>query len=335
MNAAKRIVLKHRPDGNPLASDFQLIDVEIGDLQPGEILIRTQWLSLDPFIMIMLDPAMAGPHAGQPGQPMSGSVVGTVVQSASAKFAEGDLVEARANWATYSIVKDDAPKLRKVPNLSDSSNALGAAGLTGLTAYSGIINVAAVQAGETVVISAAAGAVGSIAGQIAKLRGAHVVGIAGGPDKCAALKDLGFDEAIDYRTAGFAEALKAAVPNGIDVYFENVGGPVTLAVLPLLKYGARMPMCGFISYYGRENESNGPDMLPEFYRWMMLKGLRIQAFEGSITAGPDAMSQLVEWVEDGRIKPLRRVYEGLAEAPRAFEAMFRANDHVGKTLVRI
>lgn len=331
----RQVMLAKKLVGNPTETDFRIEDSELGQPGPGEFIIECEWLSLDPFVMIMLDETMAGPAADRVDQPMIGSVVGKVIKSNSDKFDIGDLVETRGFWASHFLAHEDAPKTRKVPTLSDSSHALGAAGLNGYTAHVGIIHTGKVKAGETVVISAAAGATGSIAGQIAKIRGARVVGIAGGVDKCDAVKKLGFDDCVDYRADNFAEQLKAAVPDGIDVYFENVGGDVTFTVLPLLNYRARMLMCGFISYYGHEGEEEGPDMLPAFYRHIMLKGMAILGFDSGSLITKANKIELLKWIESGEIRALQTVYEGLEQAPAGFSAMFRKNHHIGKTLVKI
>jgi NADPH-dependent curcumin reductase len=192
-----------------------------------------------------------------------------------------------------------------------------------------------VQAGETVVISAAAGAVGTIAGQIGKLLGARVVGIAGGADKCAAVTGLGFDACVDYKAGDFREQLKAACPGGVDVYVDNVGGAVMLAVLPLLKYGARMPVCGYIAYYGMGMEGPGPDRLPGFMRTIMAKGLEVRGFGGAMVGGQRALDDLAQWLREGRIRSPETVVEGLENAPAAFAGIFSGNANVGKLLVKV
>jgi NADPH-dependent curcumin reductase CurA len=186
-----------------------------------------------------------------------------------------------------------------------------------------------------VVISAAAGAVGSAAGQVAKVLGARAVGVAGGPDKCRAVEALGFDACLDYTAPGFAADLAAATPGGVDVYFENVGGEVTRAVLPLMKYGGRMPMCGFLSLYGYGDEGPGPDRVPWLMRMIMLKGLEIRGFSGALVGGAKASAQMQAWVEEGRIKVAETVVEGLDKTPEAFESLFKRNGNVGKVVVKV
>ncbi len=207
--------------------------------------------------------------------------------------------------------------------------------MPGQTAHACVIEIGRVQAGETVAISAAAGAVGTIAGQIAKILGARVVGIAGGPQKCAALLDLGFDGAADYKAADFAGQLKAACPKGIDVYIDNVGGEVTLTVLPLINRGGRMPLCGYIAYYGVGMEGPGPDHLPGFFRTIMAKGLEVRGFAGFMVGGQQALQDIAGWIGEGRLRYPEAVVEGLEAAPAAFAGVFSGNSHVGKLLVRV
>ncbi len=207
--------------------------------------------------------------------------------------------------------------------------------MPGQTAHACVIEIGRVQAGETVVISAAAGAVGTIAGQIAKLLGAHVVGIAGGPRKCAALLDLGFDGAADYKAPDFAQQLKAACPKGIDVYIDNVGGDVTLTVLPLINRGGRMPLCGYIAYYGMGMEGPGPDHLPGFFRTVMAKGLEVRGFAGFMVGGQQAIEDIAGWIRSGKLTFPETVVEGLEAAPQAFAGVFSGNDYIGKLLVRV
>jgi NADPH-dependent curcumin reductase CurA len=186
-----------------------------------------------------------------------------------------------------------------------------------------------------VVISAAAGAVGSLAGQIGKILGARVVGIAGGAAKCTAVKALGFDECVDYKSADYAARLAHACPAGVDVYVENVGGAVTASVLPLLNYRARMPVCGFIAYYGIGTEGPGPDRLPGFMRTVMSKGLEVRGFGGAMVGGAAALEQMATWLRAGQILSPETIVEGLEAAPAAFEGIFRGNANVGKLLVRV
>lgn len=342
MNGTMRqVVLKAYARGNPKPEDFALETAPIPVPGGGEILLQTLWLALDPLIRFAIDetPISGATHV-RLGEVMYGPTVSRVVASNHPGYAVGDIVEDRTGWREYAVVdpaKADyrGPPRKVDPALAPVSTALGALGMPGQTAHACMIGIGRVQAGETVVISAAAGAVGTIAGQIGQILGARVVGIAGGPDKCRALLDLGFDAAADYKAADFADQLQAACPGGIDVYVDNVGGDVTLAVLPLLKRGARMPVCGFIAYYGMGMEGPGPDHLPGFFRTIMAKGLEVRGFAGFLVGGQRAMEDIAGWVREGKIKPPEAVINGLAAAPEAFAGVFSGNENVGKLLVKV
>jgi NADPH-dependent curcumin reductase CurA len=299
--------------------------------------LRTLWLSLDPLIRFALDPVpLTGPNRVRIGEPVYGGTVSQVAAANHPGFTVGDFVEGRTGWREYAAIDPATTPLRKlVPELAPLSTALGVVGMPGQTAHACMIGIGRVAAGETVVISAAAGAVGSIAGQIGKILGARVVGIAGGAAKCAAVEALGFDACVDYKASDFSARLAAACPSGVDVYVENVGGAVTAAVLPLLKYRARMPVCGFISYYGIGSEGPGPDRLPGFMRTIMSKGLEVKGFGGALVGGAAALEQLAAWVQAGRLRFPETIVEGLDHAPAAFAGIFRGNANVGKLLVRV
>ncbi|MET0241680.1 MAG: NADP-dependent oxidoreductase [Sphingobium sp.] len=335
----KQVVLRAHPQGNPRPEDFAVEEVAIPVPGPGEILVKTLWLSLDPLIRFALDakPLTGIARVGL-GEPVYGGTISRVVESHHDDYAVGDLVEVRSGWREYAVV-DPAKQVmafRKIdPSITQLSAALGVAGMPGQTAYSAVIEIARVAAGETVVISAAAGAVGVFAGQIAKMLGARIVGIAGGPAKCAALVEMGFDACVDYKAADFAEALAAAVPEKIDVYIDNVGGDVTMKVMPLLKMKARMPVVGFISYYGDGLEAPGPDKLPGFLRFVMSRMLEVRGFGGSMTGGQKALDDLAQWLAEGKIRNVETVVDGLENAPAAFAGKFGANDHIGKLMVRV
>lgn len=338
MNARmKQVVLRAHPQGAPRAEDFAVEAADIPSAGPNQVLLRTLWLALDPLIRFALDPVpMTGPNRVRIGEPVYGGTVSQVVSTNNPNFAVGDFVEGRTGWREYAAVDPTTTPLRKLdPNMAPLSTALGVVGMPGQTAYACMINVGRVAAGETVVISAAGGAVGSTAGQIGKMLGANVIGIAGGAAKCASVEALGFDACIDYRAPDFRARLAAACGGGVDVYVENVGGAVTDAVIPLLKYRARMPVCGFIAYYGIGNEGPGPDRLPGFMRTVMSKGLEVRGFGGAMTAGPEALKQLATWVKEGRLRHPETIVDGLESAPQAFAGVFRSNDYVGKLLVRV
>lgn len=334
----RQVVLAARPQGNPRSADFRVEEVAAPVAPPGGLLLRSLWLSLDPYMRLGLDEKPLGGNNGVAiGAPMPGGTVSEIVTSGVPGFAAGDIVEGRTGWremAAYAA--DQLPPLRKIKRGDfPLSAALGVLGMPGQTAYAGMVTIGRVKAGETVIVSGASGAVGSLAGQIGKMLGARVIGIAGGAAKCAALVELGFDACVDYQAPDFAGRLAQAVPNGAEIYFENVGGPVTRAALPLLKYGARMPMCGFVSLYGYGDEGPGPDQLPGFMRMIMLKGLEIRGFSGAFVAPPDALELLENWLGEGRIKLLETVIEGIENAPAAFAGMFSGGGHSGKLVVKL
>lgn len=340
-NKMQQVVLKSYAKGNPKPEDFEVQTVPIPTPGEGEILLKVLWLALDPLIRFSIDEKLiSGATHTKLGEVMFGPTVSEVVASNHPDYAVGDIVEGRSGWREYAVVAPDksdyrGPPRKLDPTLAPVSTALGALGMPGQTAHACIIEIGRVQAGETVVISAAAGAVGTIAGQIAKLLGAHVVGIAGGPQKCAALLELGFDGAADYKAADFADQLKMACPKGIDVYVDNVGGDVTLTALPLINRGGRMPLCGYIAYYGVGMEGPGPDHLPGFFRTVMSKGLEVRGFAGFMVGGQKAIEDIAGWIRAGKMKLPEAVVEGLAAAPEAFAGVFSGNSNVGKLLVRV
>jgi NADPH-dependent curcumin reductase len=333
----QQVVLRAHPRGAPAPEDFELQSVPMPTAGSGEVLLRTLWLALDPLIRFTLDEALlTGIARVKPREVVYGPTVSEVVATRHAGFAVGDIVEGRTGWREYAAVNPERTPLRKVDaGLAPPSTALGALGMPGRTAHAAMITIGRVQAGETVVISAAAGAVGSTAGQIGRILGARVVGIAGGAAKCRALLELGFDASVDYKAADFAATLAAACPGGIQVYIENVGGEVTRTVLPLLKYGARMPVCGYIAYYGIGMQGPGPDHLPGFMRMIMAKGLEVRGFASAMIPGNAAQDDLARWTREGRLRFPESVVHGLAAAPAAFASVFGGNSHVGKLLVKV
>src|SRR5687767_6710031 len=244
---AQRIVLAARPVGEPKPEHFRLEEVRVPARGPGQVLLRTIWLSLDPYMRGRMSDAPSYAPPVRIGDVMEGGTVNEVVSSGVDGYDAGDIVVGRAGWQTHFV--SDGRGLRKVdPKAAPISTALGVLGMPGMTAYTGLLDIGRPQPDETVVVAAASGAVGSAVGQIARIKGARAIGIAGGPEKCRYVKDvLGFDDCIDHRDADMAAKLKAACPQGIDVYFENVGGKVFEAVLPLFNPFARIPVCGLIS----------------------------------------------------------------------------------------
>jgi len=332
----KKVVLRAHPQGNPRVDDFALEATDKPTAASGELLLKTLWLSLDPLIRFALDEVViTGRTRVKIGDVIYGSTVSQVVESNHPDYAAGDIVQGRTGWAEYAAINPAEVPLQKVDSdLAPVSTALGVLGMPGQTAHTAMLDVARVKDGETVVISAAAGVVGSTAGQIGKILGARVVGIAGGKDKCEALLEMGFDACVDYKADDFGRQLADACPEGIDVYLDNVGGDVTLTVMPLLNYGARMPLCGYIAYYGMGMEGPGPDHLPGFMRMIMSKGLEIKGF-GGILAGPGYLEDMVRWLKEGLIKSPETVVEGIENAAEAFVSIFQDNKNIGKLLVHI
>ena len=333
---ARRILLASRPVGEPKPEDFRLEEFPIPAPGPGEILLRTRFLSLDPYMRGRMSdaPSYAVPVAI--GQVMEGGTVSEVAASNNDRYAVGDLVLGHTGWQTHAISNGNG--LRKLdPTLAPISTALGVLGMPGMTAYSGLLEIGNPKPGETVVVSAASGAVVSVVGQIARIKGARAVGIAGGDKKCRYVKEeLGFDDCVDHRAPDLADRLKAACPKGIDVYFENVGGPVFEAVLPLFNYFARVPVCGLIAQYNATSLPEGPNRVPQLMRNVLTKRLTIRGFIVTDFAGkqPDFLRDVSAWIREGKIKYREDIAEGIENAPRAFMGLLRG-ENFGKQLVRV
>ncbi len=333
----KQVILKSHVVGNPAVENFSIETTVIPDIAEGQVLIKTLWLSLDPLIRFALDEVrLTGRAHVELGEVIYGGAVSQVIESRHPNFAVGNFVEGRTGWQEYAAVDPAQVPLRKVNSGgAPLSTAVGVLGMPGQTAHACMVGVGRVQAGETVVISAAAGVVGSTAGQIGKILGARVVGIAGSAEKCDSLVELGFDACVNYKSADFAEQLAAACPEGVDVYIDNVGGDVTWQVLPLLKYGARMPVCGYIAYYGVGMEGPGPDRLPGFMRTIMSKGLEVRGFGGFMVGGEKSLEDIAAWIRDGLIQYPETIVEGIEQAPWAFASIFGRNSNIGKLLVHV
>src|ERR1700730_6181486 len=333
---ARRIVLASRPVGEPKPSDFRLEEFAVPQPGPGELLLRTKFLSLDPYMRGRMSDAPSYAKPVGVGEVMEGGTVNEVVASNNDKYAVGDIVLAHTGWQTHAVSKGIG--LRKLdPSVAPVSTALGGPRMPGMTAYTGLLEIGQPKEGETVVVSAASGAVGSVVGQIARIEGARAVGIAGGPDKCRYVKDeLGFDACVDHRAADFPEQLKAACPKGADVYFENVGVPVFDAVLPLFNPFARVPVCGLIAQYNMTELPPGPDRVPLLLRNVLTKRLTIRGFIVSDFAAkfPDFIRDMPQWIGQGRIKYREDIAEGLENAPQTFMGLLKGRNF-GKQLVRV
>jgi len=339
----RRILLASRPNGRPSAGNFLLDTQPVPAPAEGQVLLRTLYLSLDPYMRNLMEEV--GPGYAPPvplGAPMVGGTVSRVVASQHAAFRAGDLVLANAGWQDFAL--SDGSDLLALGDLDQPSLALGGLGMPGFTAYVGLLDIGQPKPGETLVVAAATGAVGSVVGQIAKLKGARVVGIAGGQDKCRhAVAELGFDACIDRRDPHFAELLAQACPAGIDIYFENVGGEVTNAVLPLLNVGARIPVCGFVSHYNDANDANGamapagPDRRRQLLATVLQKRIRMQGFIILDHYGEryDAFRRDMRvWQAEGRIKLKEDVVDGLEQAPAALAGLLEGRNF-GKLVVRV
>ena len=333
----RRITLAAHPRGLPVASDFHLVTEPAPHAGEGQVLLKTQFLSLDPYMRNLMD--QVGPGYAPPvplGGIMPGGTVSRVVESRHPQYRTGDLVLANTGWQDYSV--SDGSDLQALGDMARPSLALGALGMPGFTAHVGLLDIGQPKAGETVVVAAATGAVGAMVGQIAKLKGARVVGIAGGADKCRqAVEDLGFDACVDRHAPLVGAQLAAACPDGIDVYFENVGGEVLLAVLPLLNMGARIPVCGFVAHYNDSANPAGPNQLPQLLAAILQKRVRVQGFIilDHYGARFDAFRrEMDEWVNSGQVKAPEHVVDDLLNAPAALSDLLQGR-HSGKVIVRV
>jgi NADPH-dependent curcumin reductase len=336
MSTGTRVLLAARPSGEPRESDFRIEEMPVPAPGLGEMLLRTLWLSLDPYMRGRMSdaPSYATPVAI--GQVMEGRTVSEVVASSLEGYAPGDIVLSPSGWQTHAV--SQGRLTRKIdPSIAPISTALGVLGMPGMTAYTGLIDIGQPKPGETVVVSAASGAVGSLVGQIAKIKGARAVGIAGGPVKCRYVVDeLRFDACVDHRASDVAERLKAACPNGIDVYFENVGGPVFEAVFPLLNNFARVPVCGQIATYNATEMPAGGLRTSQLTRAILTKRLTLRGFIVSDFASrqADFLRDVSAWLREGRVKYREDVVDGLDKAPRALIGLLRG-ENFGKRLVRV
>jgi NADPH-dependent curcumin reductase len=335
--AVKQIVLASRPKGPPTAENFRLEEVPMPAMPPGGLLLRVLYLSLDPYMRGRMDDRKSYAKPVGIGQVMEGESVCEVLASDRPGYAAGDIVLARTGWRTHAA--SDGAALRKLdPKLAPITTGLGVLGMPGFTAYAGLYLIGKPKAGETVVVAAASGPVGSLVGQLAKMVGARAVGIAGGPDKCRYIADeLRFDAAIDHRASDFAEKLVAACPKGIDVYFENVGGAVWQAVLPLLNPFARVPVCGLIAQYNAAAQAAGPNLLPATMREVLSRSLTLRGFINSEFAAehyPAFLRTVSAGLADGRIRYREDITDGLENAPAAFIGMLEGRNF-GKALVRV
>ncbi|MES5048179.1 NADP-dependent oxidoreductase [Rhizobium nepotum] len=333
----RRILLASRPDGAPSPENFRIETVPLPEPSEGEVLLRILYLSLDPYMRGRMSAAKSYAKPVEIGQVMEGGTVAEVIRSRHPGFSEGDIVLSHSGWQSYAV--SDGSNLRKLdPSQAPITTALGVLGMPGFTAYSGLLTIGQPKPGETVVVAAASGAVGSVVGQIAKIKGARAVGIAGGSDKCAFVRDqLGFDAVVDHRAPDFAAQLAAACPKGVDVYFENVGGKVWDAVFPLLNNFARIPVCGLIAQYNHgADEFPGPDRLPVLMRTILSKSLLIRGFiqREFVDQRQDFYRDVSQWLASGSLRYREDVVDGLDSAPVAFAGLLEGRNF-GKLIVRV
>jgi NADPH-dependent curcumin reductase CurA len=333
---AQRVVLAGRPSGWPALDNFRLERFTPPPVPAGGLLLRVRYLSLDPYMRMRMDEH--SPYAGSVGvgETMHGQAVAEVLRSEHPDYAEGDTVLAPAGWASHAV--SDGTGLRTLdPGLAPVTTGLGVLGMPGFTAYAGLTVIGRPKPGETVVVSSAGGPVGSVVGQLAKVAGCRAVGIAGGPDKCRYLREeLGFDAAVDHRAPDFAEQLAAACPDGVDVYFENVGGAVWEAVLPLFNRFARAALCGLIAQYNGAGQAEG-DRLAETLRVVLTKNMTVRGFFNTEFVAqyyPEFLRVVSAGISAGRIKYREDVTEGLERAPEAFLRLLRGQN-VGKALIKV
>jgi NADPH-dependent curcumin reductase CurA len=335
--AVRQIVLASRPKGPPTPENFRLEAVSMPAMPSGGLLLRVLYLSLDPYMRGRMDDRKSYAKPVGIGEVMSGESVCEVVASDRPGYAAGDIVLAPTGWRTHAAW--DGTALRKLDSaLAPITTGLGVLGMPGFTAYAGLNLIGKPKAGETVVVAAASGPVGSLVGQLAKMAGARAVGIAGGSEKCRYVaNELRFDATIDHRAPDFAAQLAAACPKGIDVYFENVGGAVWQAVLPLLNGFARVPVCGLIAQYSAAGQAAGPNLLPATMREVLTKSLTLRGFinyEFAAEHYPNFLQTVSAGLADGRIRYREDVTDGLENAPAAFIGMLEGRNF-GKAIVRV
>jgi len=328
----KEIIFANRPTGVPTLDTFKFVDTEVPQLEDGEVLVRSLYLSVDPYLRGRMREGKSYVAPFQLGDVISNSVIGEVIESRSETYQPGDLVMGMLGWRLYN--RAAAVHLVKVdPRLAPVSTALGVLGMPGLTAYFGLLDIGQPREGETVVVSGAAGAVGMTVLQIAKIKGCRVVGTAGSDEKVRYLKEeLGVDAAINYKTADLRQSLKEACPKGVDVYFDNVGGEVSDTIMALLRHGARIIICGQISMYNSNEVQTGPR--PNGYLLVnsaLMKGFIVTDYTARFAEG---IKQMAQWLSEGKLKYAESVVEGFENTPQAFIGLFTGKN-LGKQIVKV
>ena len=332
----RRFVLASRPAGKPGVENFRLETGPAPIPGPGQVLLKTRYLSLDPYMRGRMNAGESYAARVELGQTMVGGTVSEVVESNNDAIAPGQLFSTFAGWQDY-MVSDGNGLMPVDTRIGKPSYALGVLGMPGLTAYVGLLDIGEPKAGETVVLAASTGAVGSLVGQIAKLKGCRVVGIAGAKEKCEyAVKELGYDACVSHYDDDMAQQLAAECPDGIDVYFENVGGSSWEAVMPLLNTFARVPVCGLIAHYNQTTLPPGPDRMSLLQSMILQRSIKMQGFIVSnyVHRLPDFVGDMSQWLASGKIKYREDMVDGLENAPEAFLGLFRGAN-VGKLVVRV
>ena len=337
-NTNRRVVLAERPKGIPNENTLRLEEASIPQVGAGEMLLRTGYLSIDPYMRGRMNDAKSYAEPVKIGEVMTGQVVAEVVSSNIDGFEPGDFVLSGSGWQDYAI-SDGTEVMNLGKDPKNPSWSLGILGMPGYTAYAGLLQIGEPKPGETVVVAAASGPVGATVGQIAKIKGCRVVGIAGGAEKCAhVVKNLGFDACIDHKTDDFVEQLKAFCPEGIDVYFENVGGKVLYAVLPLLNPFARMPVCGVVSWYNLTGLPEGLDFGPAIMGTILRMKVKVQGFiifdSFPKSTYSDFVDDMSEWLAEDKVHYKEQVVEGLENAPAALNDVLLGKSF-GKMVVRV
>lgn len=336
-NVNRRIVLASRPAGAPVAGNFRIEQSTVPRPGPGEVLLRTVYLSLDPYMRGRMSDAPSYSEPVAVDAVMGAGTVSRVVESDHPDYAVGDWVLGYSGWQDYAV-SNGKGLTRLGSNPTHPSYALGVLGMPGFTAYMGLLDIGQPKAGETLVVAASTGPVGATVGQIAKIKGCYVVGVAGGPEKCRhAVEVLGLDVCIDHKAGDFSEQLAKSCPHGIDIYYENVGGKVFDAVLPLLNTSARIPVCGLVADYNMTSLPDGPDRMGLLMRTVLTKRLKIQGFIIFADYAPrygEFARDMTAWLAAGSVKYLEDKVEGLGNAPSAFIGLLEGKNF-GKLIIRV
>ncbi len=329
----RQILLVKRPTGIPGEDCFKLVTSEMPQPMKAQVLVKTKFISVDPYMRGRMNDRKSYVAPFQLNEVLNGRIVGEVIESESKNFVKGDFVVGNLGWQDYAVAGEN--EVRTInPDIAPVSTALGVLGMPGLTAYFGLIEIGQPKQNETVVVSGAAGAVGTIVGQIARIHGCRVVGVAGSEKKTKYLiNELGFDDAINYKVASnLGIALKESCPEGVDIYFDNVGGDISDAVLSLIKNNARIPLCGQISLYNETQIPTGPRIQPQLLAHSaLMKGFLVHDYASRFD---EATRQLAGWLKEKKLKYVEDLVEGLENAPKAFIGLF-AGENLGKRLVKV